>query len=201
MGETGRERAERDERFSFARPRFDDAHRLEEPLDHVHTEREPLAGAFAERGRRNPQGPSRFHDVTRRDVARGVVPGPEAARPHAGPVHHVRDDLVAPRSTCELDATIEQYEPVVGRLAFAEQHLTGRDIHLVTDADQILQLFVGEAVEQEDRAQIFQTGHLRARRPKSASSFVCNGESSGTGTGGANNPVSCRCSAIGSVRS
>jgi hypothetical protein len=49
-----------------------------------------------------------------------------------------------------------------------------------------------------------ETAHLTggsARRPKIASSFVCNGASSGTGTGGANKPVSWRCSAIGSVRS
>src|SRR5262249_16925323 len=72
------------------------------------------------------------------------------------------------------------------------------------ERDLFTVVFVGNrgCVEEHARSPSFRAGApCYAARPKIARSFTCSGAPSGTGTGGAEGPVCCRRSAIGSVRS
>ena len=63
----------------------------------------------------------------------------------------------------EVDRTVHEHPPVVRVIARVEQLDTRLDAYLGPGLGQLCELFVGEALEQADRAQVVDVHQIVAR--------------------------------------
>ena len=83
-----------------------------------------------------------------------LVPGPEPAGPAAGHVHPGHHGVLAAGAADEIDGTLHEQPPEVGRLALAEQVNAGLDGDLGPTLGQLGELGVGQAVEDRQGAEL-----------------------------------------------
>ncbi len=100
---------------------------------------------------------------TRGQVAGRVGPGPEAAGPDTGTVHRRDDRLLSSGAPEQLHPTFEQDPPEVGRVALHEQHLAVVEGELVAVGDQLPDLLVAQAGEEEDPPELADLHQIVAR--------------------------------------
>ena len=152
VGQAGRERAERDQGVPLARRRLDRAGGPVEPVDEVPAEGEPRAHPVAQDLGRHPQQVTGLDAAAGGQVAALRVPGAEAARPAARHVHATDDDVLAAHVPGQLEHPVDEHPPGLRRVALGEDDRAGLDRHLLGAGHELVQLGVGDAVEDRQAA-------------------------------------------------
>ena len=118
MRNAGRKRAKSHKRAALPSRRLDGARRAIETCDEVRTEREPVAGPFAQHLRRDPQYPAVARSSACREVGSVLVQCTEAARPAPGHIHPGDDGGLSANVPDEINGTLYQHPPEVRILTF-----------------------------------------------------------------------------------
>ena len=161
--ETGGEGAEGDEGFALASGRLDPADGVDESVDEVQPEREPLLGQPAQLRGLHAQHPSGGLGTAGGEVDAELVPSCEPAGPLPRARHVAEHRLLGAHLPDERDAPLEQDPPVVRRPLLLEEHISALHHLLRGSRQQLLQLGVVEAVEEGQGPQLADVHQTLAR--------------------------------------
>jgi hypothetical protein len=92
-----------------------------------------------------------------------VVPRGEAAGPLSRFDHRPDLGLLVPGQTDEVDPALEQDPPAFAQAVLNPEFVAGAEDDLTADGEQVLQLVVGDLLEQREAAQLRRRDHVDAR--------------------------------------